>query len=95
MAYSNFIAHKAQQKLGFLLLKKGELFIIYIISKNGKALMPTKRYGHIRKLLKQNKAVVINNNPFTVRLKLNLKLAIKLNMLRRIKLKVILNKKYL
>lgn len=43
--------------------------MIYIISKNGKVLMPTKRYGHIRKLLKQNKAVVINNNPFTVRLK--------------------------
>ena len=43
--------------------------MIYIISKKGIPLMPTRRYGHIRKLLKQNKAVVINNNPFTVRLK--------------------------
>ena len=43
--------------------------MIYIVSKKGIPLMPTTRYGHVRKLLKQNKAVVINNNPFTVRLK--------------------------
>ena len=43
--------------------------MIYIVSKKGVPLMPTTRYGHVRKLLKQNKAVVINNNPFTVRLK--------------------------
>lgn len=31
--------------------------------------MPTNRHSHIRKLLKQGKAVVINSNPFTVKLK--------------------------
>lgn len=43
--------------------------MVYIISKSGKPLMPTERYGHIRKLLKSGKAVPICNNPFTVKLK--------------------------
>ena len=43
--------------------------MVYIVSKSGKPLMPTERYGHIRKLLKSGKAVPICNNPFTVKLK--------------------------
>lgn len=31
--------------------------------------MPTTRCGHVRKLLKEGKAVAINSNPFTIRLK--------------------------
>ncbi len=42
---------------------------IYVVDKKGKPLMPTTRYGHIRRLIKNGKAVVINNKPFTVRLK--------------------------
>ena len=42
---------------------------MYVLDKNGKPLMPTTRYSHIRKLIKQNLAVVVNNNPFTIRLK--------------------------
>lgn len=42
---------------------------IYIINKHGKPLMPTTRQSHIRKLIKDKKAVVINGNPFTVKLK--------------------------
>ena len=42
---------------------------IYIVNEHGKALMPTTRYGHIRRLIKGGKAVVIDNKPFTVRLK--------------------------
>ena len=43
--------------------------IVYVISKKRKPLMPTTRCGHIRKLLDEGKAVVINSNPFTIRLK--------------------------
>ncbi|MEE0929935.1 MAG: RRXRR domain-containing protein [Acutalibacteraceae bacterium] len=43
--------------------------IIYVISKKRKPLMPTTRCGHVRKLLKESKAVVISTNPFTIRLK--------------------------
>ena len=42
---------------------------IYIVNKYGKPLMPTTRQSHIRRLLKSGKAVVINNKPFTVKLK--------------------------
>ena len=43
--------------------------MVYVISKSGKPLMPTERYGHIRWLLKNDKAVPISNNPFTIKLK--------------------------
>lgn len=43
--------------------------MIYIVNKHNKPLMPTNRHSHIRKLIKQGKAVVINSNPFTVKLK--------------------------
>lgn len=42
---------------------------IYVLNKKGKPLMPTKRQSHVRKLLKAKKAVVVNGNPFTIRLK--------------------------
>ena len=42
--------------------------MVYIQDKDGKALMPTKRYGKVRKLLKNDKAVVINKTPFTIKL---------------------------
>lgn len=43
--------------------------MIYIVNKYNKPLMPTNRHSHIRKLLKQGKAVAINSNPFIVKLK--------------------------
>ena len=42
---------------------------VYIVDKHGKPLMPTTRFGHVRKLMKSGKAVPISNNPFTIRLK--------------------------
>lgn len=42
---------------------------VYVVNKKGKPLMPTTRYGKVRRLLKSGKAVVINNNPFTIKLK--------------------------
>lgn len=43
--------------------------VVYMISKNGKPLMPTTRCGHVRWLLKNNLARVVETNPFTVQLK--------------------------
>lgn len=42
--------------------------MVYVISKNGQALMPTKRFGKVRKLLKEKKAKVIRKCPFTIKL---------------------------
>ena len=43
--------------------------MIYIVNKYNKPLMPTNRHSHIRKLIKQGKAVVISSNPYIVKLK--------------------------
>lgn len=42
---------------------------VYVVDKHGKPLMPTKRFGKVRHLLNDGKAVVINTKPFTIRLK--------------------------
>lgn len=42
--------------------------MVYIINKDSKPLMPTSRYGHVRKLLKAGRAKVIKRTPFTIQL---------------------------
>ncbi len=42
--------------------------MVYIISKVGEPLMPTKRHGKVRRLLKSGKAKVIKKTPFTIQL---------------------------
>lgn len=42
--------------------------MVYVQDIDGKPLMPTTRYGKVRRLLKSNKAVVVNLCPFTIRL---------------------------
>ena len=42
--------------------------MFYILSKDGKPLMPTKRYRHIKQLIKDGKAVKISSKPFVVQL---------------------------
>ena len=42
--------------------------MVYVLNSNGQPLMPTKRYGKVRRLLKSNKAKVVNRCPFTIRL---------------------------
>lgn len=42
---------------------------VYVIDKDGKPLMPTKRFGKVRHLLEGGKAVVVCRDPFTIRLK--------------------------
>ncbi len=41
---------------------------VYVVSKDKKPLMPTKRFGKVRRLLKSGKAKVINRKPFTIQL---------------------------
>ena len=43
--------------------------IVYVLNKRGEPLMSTTRCGHVRKLLKEGKAVAVSNCPFTIRLK--------------------------
>jgi hypothetical protein len=42
--------------------------VVYIISKTGKPLMPTKRLGRVRHLLKDGLAKVVRRTPFTIQL---------------------------
>jgi len=42
--------------------------LVYVISKNGQPLMPTKRCGKVRRLLNKNNAKVIKRCPFTIQL---------------------------
>lgn len=42
--------------------------MVYVISKDGQPLMPTTRYGKVRRLLKSKQAKVINRCPFTIKL---------------------------
>ena len=41
---------------------------VYVLNKDGKPLMPTTRGGHVRHLLKEQKALVVRTNPFTIQL---------------------------
>ena len=41
---------------------------VYVISKDGQPLMPTSRFGKVRRLLKNKKAKVVRRCPFTIKL---------------------------
>ena len=42
--------------------------VVFVVGKDGKPLMPTKRFGKVRRLLKEKQAKIINRNPFTIQL---------------------------
>ena len=42
--------------------------MVYVLNINGQPLMPTSRHGKVRRLLKENKAIVIKRCPFTIQL---------------------------
>lgn len=42
---------------------------VFVVDRKGNPLMPTKRRGRVRHLLKEGKAVVIKTHPFTVKMK--------------------------
>ena len=41
---------------------------VYVISKDGQPLMPTSRFGKVRRLLKNKKAKAVSRCPFTIKL---------------------------
>ena len=41
---------------------------VYVLDKNGQPLMPTKRFGKVRRMLRDKKAKVVRSCPFTIRL---------------------------
>ena len=41
---------------------------VYVISKTGQPLMPTRRFGNVRRLLKNKQAKVVSHCPFTIKL---------------------------
>ena len=41
---------------------------VYVLDKNGQPLMPTSRFGKVRRLLRDRKAKVVRSCPFTIRL---------------------------
>ena len=42
--------------------------MVYVISKNGKPLMPTERHGKVRRMLRDGLAKVVKKEPFTIQL---------------------------
>ena len=42
--------------------------LVYVISQSGKPLMPTRRCGKVRRLLKAGQAKVVQRKPFTIKL---------------------------
>ena len=43
-------------------------YLVYVLNKNNEPLMPTKRFGKVRHLLKNNLAKVVRKEPFTIKL---------------------------
>ena len=42
--------------------------VVYVLDMNGQPLMPTVRFGKVRRLLRDKKAKVVRSCPFTIRL---------------------------
>ena len=54
---SNFIKQSATQDV-----------LIYVLAFDGKPLMPTRRPGKVRRMLKSGRAIVVKRCPFTIQL---------------------------
>lgn len=50
------------------MIKIEKQVFVYVQNIDGQALMPTKRFAHIRRLIRDRKALVVKANPFTIRL---------------------------
>lgn len=47
------------------------MYLVYVISKEGQPLMPTKRFGRVKGLLKSKQATIISHKPFVIQLNYN------------------------
>lgn len=41
---------------------------VYVLSKDGEPLAPTKKFGMVRHLINEGKANIVSRNPFTIQL---------------------------
>lgn len=70
----NYLPEKPRETItpleteGVLQKEERTMTTVYVLSKNGKPLMPTTRCGHVRVLLKEKKARVVERYPFTIQL---------------------------
>ena len=70
----NYLPEKPRETItpleteGVLQKEERTMTTVYVLSKNGKPLMPTTRCGHVRILLKEKKARVVERYPFTIQL---------------------------
>ena len=44
------------------------MYVVYVLNQSGKPLMPTRRFGHVRRLLKSGMAKAVSTKPFIIRL---------------------------
>lgn len=44
------------------------MYVVYVLDREGNPLMPTKRFGHVRRLLKSGQAKAVSTKPFVVQL---------------------------
>ena len=49
-------------------LQQKVVIMVYVLNKDGRPLMPTKRHGKVRRLLRDGKAHVVRVQPFTIQL---------------------------
>ena len=45
-----------------------EMYVVYVLNKDGSPLMPTKRFGHVRRMLKSGQAKAVSTKPFVIQL---------------------------
>ena len=44
------------------------MYVVYVLGKDGSPLMPTRRFGHVRRLLKSGQAKAVSTKPFVIQL---------------------------
>lgn len=73
---SNIVDDHPQRILSVLPIKLGSKrkdndYMVYVLNREGQPLMPTTRYGRVRRLLEKRLAVVVGYRPFTIQLTYN------------------------
>lgn len=57
-----------QRKTQISKKQRGNVMFVYVIDINNSPLMPTKRFGKVRRMLREGKAKVVRKEPFTIKL---------------------------
>jgi len=60
--------HSADLQYKTMYFKERKMLMVYVLNTEGNPLMPTSRFGKVRRLLKEKKAKVVKRTPFTIQL---------------------------